>query len=401
MPARPVCHVAGARAYELLLDDLESSASVALDTEFVSEKVYQPDLCLVQLATANAIYIVDPIAMPGLERMWELITAPERQMLAHAAREEIRFCLRYAGRPPADLWDPQLAAGLLGMGYPMAHTQLVLRLLKVQVSGSESLTDWRRRPLSTAQIEYAADDVRYLHAMREALLIAAASISRKTGTGNREEWIAEECAAHAERVTRDEADERWWRVSGAGNLGRRDKAVLREVWRWREALAYEQNLPPRWVLRDELLAQVAKRKPASTADLFALRGFERGDAREKGPAIVAAVQRGLAVPDSELPGGRRRDDPPQLSVLSQMLSVVSGGVAAHNSIESQLLAPSADIQEFVRWVLTGRTDDKPELAQGWRGDLLGEPLLDVLEGRSFIVVEDLARPNPLSIRRVT
>lgn len=398
MPARPIQYISRPGQLGELLDDLAESSSVAFDTEFVGERLYQPELCLVQLATARAVYIVDPLSLTDFGSLWELITAPERQMIALAAREEVRFCLRYAGRAPANLFDPQLAAGMLGWGYPVGHTQLVQRVLKVSIAGSESLTDWRQRPLSNAQIEYAADDVRYLHQMREQLLIQAGQLDQSLGTGPRADWIDSECAAYVQRICEDEDEERWWKVAGASNLSRRDKAVLRQVWRWREETAYQKNIPPRWVLRDELLVQIAKRKPTETAGLYALRGFERNDARDKGPHIVRAVREALALSDEQLPAVQRSVDPPQVQVLTQMLAVVAAGIAAQQSLDPQLMAPSAAVQALVRWVLGGRPEEKPWLLRGWRGELLGEPLLSVLEGRSQILVEDIGRPNPLAIR---
>src|SRR5207253_3996496 len=143
---------------------------------------------------------------------------PEREMVALAAREEIRFCLRYAERPPARLLDPQIAAGLVGYGYPLSHTNLVKKALGVNVAGGEAFTDWRKRPLTERQLDYASDDVRYLLQLRERLLKDA----EKRGRAG---WIEAECQRLVERVVAADSEERW-RVAGSAGLGRRDLAVL-------------------------------------------------------------------------------------------------------------------------------------------------------------------------------
>jgi ribonuclease D len=374
---------------EALLADVRSREHVALDTEFVSEGAYEPVLCLVQIATEGGIWIVDPLTSIDLRPLWELVTAPERELVVMAAREEIRFCLREAGRPPARMFDAQIAAGLVGYGYPMSHTNLVRKVLGVQVQGGESFTDWRKRPLSAKQLEYAADDVRYLLEMRHRLLGDAEKL-------NRLEWIASECGRLVDRVVSAEQEERWRRVSGATGLNRRDLAVLREVWRWRDAEARRENSPPRKVMRDDLLVEIAKRRPATTSDLFALRGLERGSVRAAGPEIVRAVQTAMKLPDAELPSVLRRDDPPQVSILGQLLAVASNGLAEEARVDPQLLATTADLQDVVRWRLgIGGIEGEPFLFQGWRGELLREPLTEILDGKRCARVVNLKKPSPL------
>lgn len=376
-------------ALEALIADIQEREFVALDTEFVSEGAYEPVLCLVQIATEGGIWIVDPLVNINLRPMWELITAPERELVVMAAREEIRFCIREAGRPPARMFDAQIAAGLVGYGYPMSHTNLVRKVVGVQVQGGESFTDWRRRPLSEKQLEYAADDVRYLLEMRSRLLADAQKLDRTA-------WVTAECDRLVERVVSAEQEERWRRVSGATGLNRRDLAVLREVWRWRDTEARHENSPPRKVMRDDLLVEIAKRRPASTADLFALRGLERGSIRAAGPDIVRAVQVAMKLPDSELPPILRRDDPPQVSILGQLLSVAANGLAEEHRVDPQLLATTADLQEVVRWRLgIGGIEGDPFLFQGWRGELLREPFTEILEGKRCARVGNLKNPSPL------
>jgi ribonuclease D len=364
---------------------------VAFDTEFVSEGSYEPILCLIQLATEAGIWLVDPLAVSDLRELWDALTDDTREMVALAAREEVRFCVRYGGRAPARLLDPQIAAGLLGYGYPLSHTNLVKKALGVNVASGEAFTDWRKRPLSPRQLEYAADDVRHLLALADRLSADA----RRRG---RAAWVEGECRRLVERVSGDPEDR--WRVSGSASLNRRDLAVLRELWRWRDQAARSANSPPRRILRDELLVEIARRKPANQADLFALRGMDRGFLQKAGSAIMAAVQAALATPDTDLPRSNRRSDPPQVAVLSQFLSLAASGLAAEHEVDLALLATSSEVQDFVRWTLgLAEPDYEPPLLQGWRGEILGEPLRELLAGQRRVRVRNLKSPNPLVFER--
>jgi ribonuclease D len=173
-------------------------------------------------------------------------------------------------------------------------------------------------------------------------------------------------------------------------------AVLRELWRWRDQEARRANQPSRRVLRDEMLIEIAKRRPATVAELFDLRGLERGSVRNAGPAIVAAVAQALQLDPSAYPELLRRDDPPQVSVLGQLLSVAAGSLAEEHEVDPALLATSSDLQDLVRWKL-GLLPAEPEPAvlQGWRGEILGHSLLEILDGKRVLRVGDVKKRHPL------
>jgi ribonuclease D len=368
-----------------LVGELGPYKVIGLDTEFISEGRYEPHLCLLQIAAGEHVWIVDPLAVANLESLWKLLVEPGRELVAVAARQEIKFLEKGAGAAPAKMLDLQVAAGLVGYGYPLSHTNLVLRVLGQKIHGGESFTDWRKRPLAPLQLKYAADDVRYLLAMRERLLERAAKMNRVT-------WIEGECARMMADVLREE--ERW-RVSGSARLNRRQLAVLRELWRWRDRNARNLNLPATRVLGDSMLVEVAKRSPQTAEDLFALRGLDRKLLREGERDILAAVHGALQLPDDQLPGHIRRDDPPQVAVLTKLLSVAANGLAAEFHVDPALLATTADLQDLVRWKLDPEGNGGALLLQGWRGELLREPLLGILEGKRCVRVGDLAEDNPL------
>ena len=364
---------------------------VALDTEFVGEASYRPLLCLIQVATSRHILIVDPLAPIDLQDFWRALTEPGREVIAFAARQELLFCLRYAGRLPEPVFDPQVAAGWGGYGYPLGLTNLLQKALAIRVRGGETYTEWRRRPLSSQQIEYAADDVRHLHTLRASLLQRAAGLGRL-------DWLVTEQQKAVERIVAAEREERWWRVSGASGLSRRRLAVLRELWRWRDGAAEAADQPPRRVMSDDLMIEITKRAPRSVPDLLSLRGLDRPLLRRAGPDIVRAVLNGLELPESQLPDLRRPlDDPPQVGVLAQLLAVLTNSLAGRHQVDAGMLATTADLQELVRWRM-GLTSETPAaLLEGWRGEVLGQALIDLLDGKRSVRVGDLQSPNPLLI----
>src|SRR5437868_2427152 len=174
-------------------DHLAGCSAFGFDTEFIGEDTYHPHLCLVQVATAERLFVIDPLAAGPLDRFWEMVADPARVVVAHAGREEIRMCQLGCGRPPGNLFDLQIAAGLVGLGYPMGHGALVNNLLGVQLAKAETLTDWSRRPLTQQQVQYAYDDVRFLIALWQKL-------GKKLAKLGRRDWAVEEFRALEHRA---------------------------------------------------------------------------------------------------------------------------------------------------------------------------------------------------------
>lgn len=368
-----------------LVNELRPHMVLGVDTEFISEGRYEPALCLVQVAAPSGIWLIDPLGVPDLRDFWALFAEPEREMVAVAARQEIKFCAAGAGSAPTRVLDLQIAAGLVGYGYPLSHTNLVLRLLGTKISGGESFTDWRKRPLAAVQLKYAADDVRYLLAMRTKLLERATKMERTL-------WVEGESAELVEDVLREE--ERW-RVAGSSRLSRRQLATLRELWRWRDHSASELNIPSTRVLGDSMLVEIARRSPATSEDLFALRGLDRKLLRQGVDQIIGAVVTAQKMSEAELPSNERREDPSQVAVLAKLLSVAANGLAAEFRIDPALLATTSDLQALVRWRIAPEENDEPALLQGWRGEILGTPLLGILNGDRYVRVGSVQKANPL------
>ncbi len=394
MPRRPfrplpLPEVSVADEYGLVdaVAHLRDAAAFGFDTEFVGEDSYRPELCLIQVSTADRLMLIDPYTCGPLDEFWALMHDPNRVIVAHAGREEVRMCRFASARPPANLFDVQIAAGLVGMTYPIGYAGAVQEILGVRLTKGDTLTDWRRRPLSASQIRYAYDDVRYL------LPIHAKLTARLTKL-NRLPWAAEEFAAFVRRATGDEVTvERWRKLKGIGSLNRRELAVVRGVFGWREAVAERQNRPARSVMRDDILVEVARRGAKNTDELQHLRGMPRFDMA----GIVAAVRAAAELLPAQCPERVVSEiDPPQVGTLSSLLSVVLADLCEHRKLAPSLVCSQQDLKDLVRARLPGNglPDDSP-FAAGWRAEAIRSALEEVLDGRTSVRVADPLSSDPL------
>lgn len=390
-------HITTARQLEKLCQELSDAPTIAFDTEFVSEHSYRPELCLIQVAAADRLVVIDPQTVGDTTAFWELLATPGHETLVHAGREELLFCLSAVGRLPERLFDVQIAAGLVGFEYPAGYGSLMFKLLGQRLNKGETRTDWRRRPLSEGQIEYALDDVRYLAAM-------TARLRGRLSELGRDSWMDAEMNAWQSDVAATRSGERWWRVSGMSGLSRRSLAVVREVWRWREREADKRNCPVRRVLRDDLIIELAKRRSADIKQIRALRGLERGDLQRALPELAAAVGRALAVPEEECPQPLGRDPAAQLTVLGQFLSSALGSICRAAQVAPSIVGTASDVRDLVAYRLNMHGDNGresvPLLAQGWRAEVVGRLIDDLLSGKLAVKIRDPHSDEPLAFERL-
>ena len=376
--------------------DLATAPRIAFDTEFVAEDTYRPQLCLVQVAAGERLAVIDPLEVRDLTPFWRLLTDGPCETIVHAGREEMLFCIEAVGKPPARLFDLQLAAGLVGLEYPAGYGSLTFKLLGVRSHKAETRTDWRKRPLSDRQIDYALDDVRYLEPMRDEL-------GRRLTSLGRESWLAMETADWQEDVVATRGAERWWRVSGTAGLGARSLAIVRELWRWREREAARRDCPTKRVLRDDLIVELAKRRSADLRQIRSLRGLERGDLQRELPKMAEAIAVALAVPEEDLPRQTQRELPGQLNLLGQFLSSALTSISKSANLAPSIVGTATDVRELVAWHLRlPGTDPKnpPLLARPWRNEVIGNIIEDLLEGRASIRIRDPLSDDPLIFERL-
>jgi ribonuclease D len=371
---------------------LARAEQIAFDTEFVSEDSYRPQLCLVQVAVEGELAVIDPLTAGDMTPFWEAVAATGHETVVHAGRQELEFCLHAVGRGPQQLFDVQIAAGLIGLEYPASYSTLTYKILGETAHKSETRTDWRRRPLSDRQIDYALADVTHLRQLRDAL-------RQRLERLNRVAWFDAEMAAWQTEVKDARQSERWRKVAGSSGMSTRGLAIVRELWRWRDAEAERRDCPPRRVLRDDLLAEIAKRRSADPKQIRAVRGMERGDIMRVIPALARAVERALALSDSECPRIVRTDSNSQLTMLGQFLSSALSSICRAAQVAASMVGTPNDVRELVAYRLAGgegRPRDVPLLAQGWRAEVVGHLLDDLLAGKVSIRIQNPSSEQPLA-----
>jgi ribonuclease D len=369
---------------------LAGCPQIGLDTEFVGEESYHPHLCLIQVATDERLFLIDPLSVGPLDAFWPLIVDAQRVTVVHAGREEVRLCHRSSGHMPGSVFDTQIAAGLIGLTYPLGHATLVSQLLNVQLAKGETRTEWRDRPLTGQQVRYAFDDVRYLLPLWQAM-------SRELEALGRAAWAQEEFGRLTANAAPEEEviAEKWRKLRGLGSLDRRRLALARSLHHWREQLADKLNRPARVVLRDDLVVEIARRNPSKERDLHPVRGLARRDV----PAIFQALEAARALPPEQWPAAAEREqDPPQLGWLANLLTAVLGNFCANNRLAGNLVASNQDIKLLVRARMQGLAPPEHSvLTQGWRREHVLPGLEDVLAGRRAVRIGDLRAETPFLI----
>ena len=379
---------------EELIEHIRSLGRFAFDTEFVSEECFEPVLCLVQVATSDRLAAIDTMVLRDFGPFWDVVNDPDVEVVMHAAGEDLRICKFQTGRVPESVFDVQIAAGLVGFGYPLSLGNVVGQILQTTVFGGETRTDWRRRPLSPSQLRYAMDDVRYLLPVADRLRARLEELGRAA-------WADAEFAAFRSTVVNRDDEERWRRLSGLHQLNRRGLEVARRLFEWRLDDARRQNRPMRQVLRDDLLVAIAKRQPTTRAEIEALREFNRPHLLSKSQEILAAVRDALAVPPDQLPeAADRHEDGPGLTMIVNLLAAAMANSCAQSKVASALFGTTGDLKDLVRWHIQGRAQDhRPSLACGWRGEVCGEILLDVLAGKRTLRVTDPEADLPVAVEK--
>jgi len=379
-----------------LVDRLAAHSHVAFDTEFVSEHTYRSQLCLIQVAAPDTLAVIDTLKVRELDPFWRLLTEPGRTTVVHAGREEMGFILQAIKARPSSLFDVQVAAGLVDHDYPAGYASIVRRFLNLPTNKGETRTDWRQRPLTPAQLEYALDDVRHLEKLWRKL-------EDKLTSSGRSDWMQDEMQSWQAEVEESFIRKRWRRVSGLSGLSRRELAIARELWHWRDSVAESRDMPPKRVLRDDLLVELCKRKSADERQISAIRGMQRSDLRHILRGLSEAIQRGLDLPDEECPGGEKhRAPPPQLAVLGQFLATAVAGVCRQMHLAPALVGTSSDMRDLLAYKLGyWDADDErvPLLASGWRADVVGSLVDDLLSGKASLRIGDVRSNDPLVIDR--
>lgn len=378
-------YITTSRELETLCAQLRSSPRLALDTEFVGEDSFVPKLELIQVASHDVAAVIDFPAVQNtgsLAPFWELICSPHIEKVVHSGRQDLDLFALHAGRVPTPVFDTQIAAAMLGLGAQVAYANLVQRIHGTKLAKAHTFTNWSARPLSRDQIAYAAEDVHFL-------LPIHAYLHKRLHALGRAEWVREEFVRLESSVGEKNREplERYQRIRGWDSLKPKQAAILRDLAAWRETEARRRNVPRGRVIRDEVLLQLARHPPKTVHELRGLRGLHSAEIDRNGEQLVAIVTAALALPPSSWPDvPRERKPEPESIGLVELLQAVLKARAAEAEIAATLLATSADIQALVDSKEKKTTVDLP-LLRGWRRQLVGNLLVQILEGQVTVSVD--------------
>jgi ribonuclease D len=350
---------------------LEGDSYVTVDTEFIRDNTYWPQLCLIQIAGESGAAVIDSLA-PGIDLgpVLALMADPKLLKVFHAARQDVEIFFHMTGGVPEPIFDTQVAAMVCGFGEQASFESLAQKLAGIAIDKSSRFTDWSHRPLSERQIRYALDDVVHLRPIYERL-------KRQLEKNGRASWLSEEMAVLTDPATyRVDPKEAWRRLKVRAGKPR-FLAVLKEIAAWREEEAQRRDLPRNRLIRDEALLEIAGHIPATVDDLARTRGLSRGVAEGKvGQGILAAVQRALARAESEWPRPEPKPDLPSgLAPLIDLLRVLLKAKCEAAGVAQKLVASAADLELIA-------ADDKADVPalSGWRRELFGEDALALKHG---------------------
>ena len=365
-------------ALETLVNRALNAPCVGIDTEFVWEQTYYPRLGIVQVGLAeNDCHLIDAVKLSDLSPLGALIADRHTVKILHDAQQDLWILKRITDAIPCNIFDTRCAAGFAGLGSTLSLGNLLRLCLNIQLSKTETRTNWLRRPLSDKQLAYALDDVRYLPALREHILT---DIHRR----DRENWLAEELLQYDVAKLYDDRmpEEQYTRVKGTGRLSRRDMAILRELATWREKEAQQTDRPRTWIMSDDALVQIARRKPQSTQSLKRLRGIARATINQHSNSLFNAVQRGLAIDEENCPpiSPPERPNPFDDARLDLAMAFLRGQCLSEG-IDIAMVASRSEVKEFIS--RKKNATDNP-LRAGWRHEFLGADLTALLNGKHAI-----------------
>jgi ribonuclease D len=362
-----------------------SAGRVGIDTEFMSEGRYRALLCLVQIVVddpeakdGTRILVVDALDRTDPTPVAQLLGDPAIEVILHAGRQDVAILRRAWATEINNMFDTQVAAGFTGASAQAGYGNLLGAVLGLRVGKTASYTRWDARPLTAEQLTYAAEDVAHLLGLADEL-------QRRLHASGRLGWAREECR-RLEAAT-DERDpwSAWERLPRVNQLDPRSRAVARELAAWREQVASREDRPVGSVLADPPLIELAKRQPSTAAELGAIRGLHPSTVRRRGEAILETIATGLRATPIPREEARWRSDPADapLIVLAEALLRAR---AAEAGLAYELIASRSELESIVNATRRGEPDPQVRTLSGWREELVGADLRNLLAGRSALSV---------------
>ena len=377
---------------QALADGARASGSLALDTEFVGEGRYRTLLCLIQLAipegaqAGERIMILDPLPEETrAQALASVLEDPAVQVVVHAGRQDIALVRRRLGCEVTNVFDTQVAAGFTGLGAQSSYESLLSSLLGLRVAKSASFTRWDSRPLSREQLAYAREDVVHLLAL-------AGELERRLSALGRLQWAREECEVLARSSDERDVESIFARLPRVGGLGGTARAIARELVQWREETAERRNRPVQSVLGDATLVELARRSPASRPELSKIRGVGAGASGRVAEELLGVIRAGASKPPLPAPQGQRPPAPaPQDAALIALAEALLRARTREAGLAYELLATRGELQAIVSAARAGEAEPDVRALKGWRRELAGAELLELLRGRVSLSVTGAGR----------
>jgi ribonuclease D len=365
-----------------LMVQARAAGRLAVDTEFMGEGRYRTLLCLVQIAVPGRIELIDPLdeTVDGAP-LAQVLADPDVEVVVHAGRQDVALLRRWLGSEVRNVFDTQVAAGFAGMGAQSSYESLLGGVLDLRVAKSASFTRWDARPLSDEQLGYAREDVVHLLELAEEL-------QRRLRESGRLEWARQECEALERASDERDLEAVFARLPRVRGLSVASQAIARELVAWREDTAAANDRPVQSVLADPVLIEIAKRKPSTPSQLHDIRGAGQSAVRRRTEEVLKAVKRGCERPHEPLEeAARHRPPDPADASLVALAEALVRARTREADLAYELLAARADLQAIVTAWRAGAEADVRTL-QGWRRELVGAELLELLNGEVSLSVSD-------------
>ncbi len=363
----------------VIAERARAEGRLGLDTEFLPEGRYRPLLCLVQVVVGEEVWVLDPLAGFETGPLASVLADPAVEIVVHAGRQDVAILRREWHTDVTTVFDTQVAAGFAGFSAQAGYNGLLHDVLRIRLPKTASFTRWDARPLSDEQLRYARGDV-------EHLLPLADDIRARLERTGRVDWAREECVAVALASDERDPDEEWRRLPRATGLDSRERAVARELAGWRERTAERENRPVGAVLRDPTVVELAKRTPAGRKELAQIRGVNPDVVRRRGDDILAAIARGRAAEPLRLDEADRLSTEPQDGPVIALAEALVRSRAQEAGLAYELIAARADLAPIVVTARRGQEEPDVRTLRGWRRELVGAELLELLSGQRRLSV---------------
>lgn len=371
-----VIYIADKPALHALCRQLRQCSWLAVDTEFIREKTYYPRLALVQIADAERIYCIDPLAIDDLAALYDLLENPQVTKVLHAASQDLEIFFYERQRVAQPVFDTQVAASMLGLGEQIGYASLVKQLLQLELDKSHTRTDWMQRPLSMEQIRYAADDVRYLRQIYPLL-------HNKLEKLNRIDWLNSEMTRLLDPASyQPDPLNSWQRVKGAGKLSSKQLNVLKHLAAWRERQAIQSDRPRRWILPDEALLSLVTQCPASQEQLLTIRLLDNKTGERHGKKLLELITEAQHEPQAAWPVMLKPKKPSseEKAAVDRLMAVAELRAAEYQLDPGQITSRS----ELLKLI---RGEQNLSILNGWRRQIAGQSILDMIQGKLQLVCD--------------